>query len=178
MEKYFKVARKINRWKIDGFIERLLARMADNNDFGKRLYILFYSIFDGSYHKNGKKLINREIERQRSNFENFSNISDSWLIRDMEYSLHRYGISFEEYFIYRFYDLNKYGRRKFNSLKMQYGYCEQFNASSVGNICEDKYETYQLFKRFYKRNLIFIDSPDNDYSKALIFSKNLKKNDF
>lgn len=175
MEKYFRIASGISRWKIDSFWERFLARIADNSEMGKRFYIFYYSIFDSSYHKNGREYIRKEIDRQKDNFDNFSKLSDSWLMRDMEYSLHRYGVSFEEYFIYRFYDLNKYGRRKFNSLKMQYGYCEQFNTSSIGDICEDKYATYCLFKEFYKRKLIIVDSIDIDCSKIESFIQECKK---
>lgn len=175
MEKYFRVASTISRWKIDSALEKFLAYIADDSEIGKRLYILYYSFFDRTYHKNSRKYIKKEAERQRQHCKDFSDISESALTRDMEYCLHRYGVSFEEYFIYRFYDLNKYGRRKFNSLKMQYGYCEQFNSPSIAKICEDKYETYKLFKKHYKRDLILYDNPGKSKDELLSFARKYKK---
>ncbi len=157
MEKYFKVAKSISRWKIEGYLESFLASKADNSSFWKYLYVKYYQILDSEYYNKSCDLIATEIERQSKNFVNFSQISKSWLIRDMIYSLHRFGVSFEEYFIYQFYNLNYHGRSKFNSLKLQYGYCEQFNSPNIANICEDKSKTYSYLKEYYKRDVLLID---------------------
>lgn len=79
----------------------------------------------------------------------------------MIYSLHRFGASFEEYFIFKFYDLNADGRRKFNTLKMQYGYCELVNDSNIRNLFEDKGKCYELFKPYYKRDLLVVTSKED-----------------
>lgn len=157
MEKYFRVAKNISRWKIEGYLESFLASKADNSSFWKYLYVKYYQILDSEYYNKSLDLIAVEIERQSKNFVNFSQISKSWLIKDMIYSLHRFGVSFEEYFIYRFYNLNFHGRSKFNSLKLQYGYCEQFNSPNIANICEDKSKTYSYLKEYYKRDVLLID---------------------
>lgn len=99
MEKYFRVAKNISRWKIEGYLESFLASKADNSSFWKYLYVKYYQILDSEYYNKSLDLIAVEIERQSKNFVNFSQISKSWLIKDMIYSLHRFGVSFEEYFI-------------------------------------------------------------------------------
>ena len=71
----------------------------------------------------------------------------------MIYSLHRFGASFEEYFVFQFYNLNAEGRSRFNTLKMQYGYCEQVNGKNVREKFEDKGKCYELFKGYYKRDV-------------------------
>ena len=79
----------------------------------------------------------------------------------MIYSLHRFGASFEEYFIYKFYNLNALGRSKFNTLKMQYGYCELVNGNNVRSLFEDKGACYNLFKDFYKRDFLKVNNADD-----------------
>lgn len=172
-ERYFKVSSDISRWKIENRLENWLAHKADHSQFWKKVYVGYYWAFDNKYYKKGCQFIQKEIKRQRKNFQNFANLSDKWLITDMIYSLHRFGVSFEEYFIYRFYDLNSYGRSKYNSLKLQYGYCEQFNAKSVRSICENKGKTFSLLKKYYKRDAILVDSSTTDIS---LFINNLYLN--
>lgn len=163
-DKYFRVAKDISRWKINSPIENFLAGKADNSYFWKKLYIQYYKLFDRKYYDKGCEFIKKEIEKQRPNFDNFSNLSDEWLKIDMLYSLHRFGITFADYFIYRFYDLNCYGRQKYNNLRLQYGYCEQFNDKAIREICDNKSRTYDLLKDFYKREVILVDNPSQDIS--------------
>ena len=74
----------------------------------------------------------------------------------MIYSLHRFGASFDDYFIYKFYLLNTKGRESFNTLKMQYGYCELVNGDKVRDLFEDKGKSYETFKPFYKRDVLVV----------------------
>jgi len=76
----------------------------------------------------------------------------------MIYSLHRFGATFEDYFIYKFYNLNAYGRSQFNTLKLQYGYCELVNGQNIRQLFDDKAKCYEIFKDFYKRDLCVIKS--------------------
>ena len=160
-EKYFTVAKTISRWKIDTPFENWLGDKADNSPFWKRLYVLYYSIFDRKYYVNGLPYIDREIKRQFNGVEIERTIGGGNLRQDIIYSLHRFGVSFEEYFLYKFYNLNAEGRRKFNSLKMQYGYCELVNDESIRDLFEDKGKCYELFKPFYKRDLVVVKDEHN-----------------
>ena len=66
-EKYFTVAESISRWKIDTPFENWLGRKADNSNIWKRLYVLYYRLFDRIYYKKGLELAKREIKRQERN---------------------------------------------------------------------------------------------------------------
>lgn len=85
-------------------------------------------------------------------------LSRKWLELDMIYSLHRYGINFTEYFVHKYYTLNVAGREQINNLRLQYGFCELVNDSSLRELFDNKGLTYEKFKPFYKRNLISINT--------------------
>ena len=70
-EKYYVVAKAISRWKIDSRIENFLGYMADRTEFWKRMYILYYKIFDRQYYQGGIKRINEEIKRQIVGYQVF-----------------------------------------------------------------------------------------------------------
>jgi len=165
-EKYFTVAKTVSRWKIDTPFENWLGEKADKSLFWRRLYVLYYRIFDGDYYKKGIPFIEKEIKRQRYGAEIEKMMGEAILRLDMIYSLHRFGACFEDYFLYRFYDLNVIGRQKYNTLKMQYGYCELVNSAEIRNLFEDKGKCYDLLKPFYKRDLFVVISRND--AKGLV----------
>lgn len=172
-ERYYVVAKSITRWKLDDWFENWLGYKADKSEFWKKLYVLYYKWFDNAYYKNGLPFIRKEIEKQTPNLSGIlvdkgHGMTKKWLERDMIYSLHRFGINFTEYFIHRYYSLNIVGREEINNLRLQYGYCELVNISSIREIFDNKGKTYELFKSFYKRELITIYS-SNDLIQYLDF---------
>lgn len=85
--------------------------MADKTEFWKRIYVLYYKIFDRQYYLGGIKRIDEEIKKQSVDYQlSVWGIDKRHLQRDMIYILHRYGVSFEEYFTFKFYDKNHIGR--------------------------------------------------------------------
>lgn len=160
-EKYYTVAKTISRWKLDNWFENFLGYKADTSEIWKRLYILYYKIFDNQYYKGGVELSAKEIHRQYNHKSILGKIGFSKLQRDMIYSLHRFGASFEDYFIYQFYDKNHYGRERFTNLKLQYGYCELVNADSVRVLFEDKGACYKRLQKYYKRDLCVVYGKDD-----------------
>ncbi len=152
-EKYYRVAKTISRWKIDTPFENWLGSMADKSEFWKRVYVFYYWLFDHEYYVKGMSYLLKEIKRQKPNCTVWG---VKYLKRDMIYSLHRFGASFDDYFIYKFFNLNTRGRESFNTLKMQYGYCEQVNGNEVRELFEDKGKCYEVFKPFYKRDVIVV----------------------
>lgn len=150
-EKYYRVAKTISRWKIDTPFENWLGSMADKSEFWKRVYVFYYWLFDHEYYVKGMPYLLKETERQNPQLY-LSGLKS--LTRDMIYSLHRFGASFEEYFVYQFYNLSAEGRSKYNTLKMQYGYCEQVNDADVREQFENKGKCYQLFRKYYKRDAV------------------------
>lgn len=91
----------------------------------------------------------------------------------MIYSLHRFGISFNEYFMYHFWELNKYGREQFINFKLLYGYCDYLNDSKVRDTFEDKFSLYKLLKQFFKREVLGVyNSSDYDLFVQFISKHN------
>ena len=159
-EKYYVVAKSIYRWKHDNWFENWLGYKADKSEFWKKLYVMYYRIFDNAYYNNGLSYIYKEIERQYPNLPNFlvDRRGKRWLKRDMIYSLHRFGINFTEYFVHKYYSLNALGRDQINNLRLQYGFCELVNEPEVRELFDNKGATYEKFKPFYKRDLITVNS--------------------
>lgn len=132
-DKYYVVAKSITRWKLDNWFENWLGYRADESKFWKRLYVLYYRLFDSTYYKNGLPYVQKEIEKQypnltESNGAGSKSLSKRWLEIDMIYSLHRFGINFTEYFVHKYHLLNVVGREQINNLRLQYGFCELVNA--------------------------------------------------
>lgn len=157
-EKYYVVAKSIARWKLDNPFENRLGYMADKSEFWKRIYVLYYQVFDKKYYVSGINICNKTIRKYKQEDKDIEDIPESYLRRDMIYSLHRFGVSFSEYYIYKFYNKSFLCRQKINNLKIQYGYCELVNSNSVRELFENKYKTYQVFRKFFKRDLICITS--------------------
>lgn len=171
-EKYYVIAKTITKWKLDNPFENWLGYKADKSEFWKRIYVLYYRLFDGAYYKNGLPYIRKEIEKQLPNLCVHSKMFDSkWLERDIIYSLHRYGINFTEYFVHKYYSLNALGREQINNLRMQYGFCELVNKPGLRDLFDNKGLTYEKFKSFYKRELITVNSTD-DFSTFETFLGN------
>ena len=48
-------------WKIDTPFENWLGKKADKSEFFKKLYVLYYKIFDKEYYQKGLKMIDDAI---------------------------------------------------------------------------------------------------------------------
>lgn len=170
-EKYYVVSKTITKWKLDNPFENWLGYRADTSEFWKRLYVLYYKLVDYKYYNRGIQYVDEEINKQRANLNAKIDghfLSDDYLRRDMIYSLHRFGVNFFEYFVYKFYNKNSIGREKINNLRIQYGYCELVNDPTIRDVFDDKERTFECLKLFYKRDLIGVSSLD-DYQKILDF---------
>ena len=66
-EKHYIVAKSISRWKLDNWFENWLSHKADESESWKKLYVLYYQIFDYKYYVRGLRYINAEIEKQLPN---------------------------------------------------------------------------------------------------------------
>ena len=96
-DRYFGMSPRIARWKLDTPFENWLGYKADKSEFWKKLYVIYYKIFDRKYYKGGLPFIKEEIELRRGEWGEFN---ESYIVRDMIYCLHRLGISFQDYCIY------------------------------------------------------------------------------
>ena len=143
-------------WKIDSPVERALSKWADHSKLGKTLYVTFYKVFDREYFIKGLKFIDRNIQNfvgevtpaQRKNY-----------IYDMVYSLHRFGCMFDEYFLYDYPKLNTQGRESFITDKIRWDYYARMNLDENKELFNNKRKAYELFRPYYKRDLIEITGP-------------------
>lgn len=158
-DKYFGQSPRIARWKIDNWFENWLSYRADNSYFWKRLYVLYYCIADNKYYKGGMPLINTWLDRFKTKWE--GRFSKTVVINDMIYCLHRYGISFQEYWIYEFPFKSNIARKEFVSDKLRYHYCDILNEANVLPLTTDKYACYKRFKKFFKRDVLGVYSSDD-----------------
>ena len=134
-------------WKIDSPIEWIFAKWADKSEFGKFIYVRYYQICDHDYYEKGLKFIDRNIkqfvgevkEDQRRKY-----------IRDMVYSLHRFGCMFDEYFLYNFPVLNIQGRESFITDKIRWDYYARMNKDENKELFNNKRKAYELFRKYYK----------------------------
>lgn len=160
-EKYYRVANSITKWKLDNRFENWLSHKADNSEIWKSVYVLYYNIFDHKYYVCGLERIEEEIKKQIPNLIKCGWGDIDYIRRDMIYSLHRYGVSFFEYFVYKFYNKSALGRSRINKLRIQYGYCELVNDSSMRELFDNKAKTYTALKQFYKRELLSVESMED-----------------
>lgn len=167
-DRYFGLSPRIARWKINNKFENWLSYKADNSNFYKSIYVLFYRIFDHKYYLGGIPFINNWLSKYKIKWE--GKFDRGWLEKDMIYCLHRYGISYQDYWIYEFPFKSNAAREEFVSDKLRYHYCDILNDDSVLPLTTDKYECYKRFKIFFKRDVLGVYS-DCDYNDFENFIK-------
>lgn len=88
------------------------------------------------------------------------------LKRDMWYSFILYNCAFDEYFMFHFPRLSHQGRLEFVTEGEKVYLCQHLSAKHVQDVFKNKWNTYQLFKEFYKRDAIKVDrdTPFEEFS--------------
>lgn len=151
-EKYFGLSPRIARWKIDTPFENWLGAKAESSIFWRKVYLLFYNIFDHQYYKCGKEMARNAIANHISG-QNITNIDS--VVDDMIFCLHKYGYSFQDYCIYEFaFNQDVRYRESFVADKLRYHYCDILNAPNIMEMLTNKLSCYKYYKQFYKRELI------------------------
>ncbi|MBR3901405.1 MAG: hypothetical protein IKJ60_07650 [Ruminococcus sp.] len=156
---------EIAAWKLDSPIERWLAKCADKSALGKKLYVQLYKIFDKEYYNKGLGFIEKNI---KTFVGDISEEQKKEYIIDMVYSLHRFGCPFDEYFLFGYPTLNVKGREEFITDKRRWEYYAKMNTEENKEIFNDKRKAYDTFGKYYKRELIEVQS-DEDEEKFLDF---------
>lgn len=150
-DKYFGISPRIARWKLNTPFENWLGYKADYSELWKKLYVLYYRIFDSKYYKAGIPFIKEAIKSRKEEWKNYD---ENYIIRDMIYCLHRFGLSFQDYCVYNLINKNSLYKESFVSDKLRYYYCDILNAKEILPLMTDKYQCYQKYKKFFKRNVI------------------------
>lgn len=150
-DRYLIIHKGIARWKLNNPFENWLSYKADKSELWKCLYVSYYKLFDTKYYKGGLKYINRQLEL----FENeWEGVKRSYVVRDMVYSLHRFGADFQDYWNYGFLNLSVVGRERFVVDKLRYGYDDILSTPDIIKLVTDKYACYCRFKSYYKRDAV------------------------
>ncbi len=150
-DKYFGMSPRIARWKIDTSFENRLSYRADSSEFWKRVYVGYYRIFDRQYYKGGLKVIDRYLDDFS---DELGGRSREFVARDMIYCLHRFGLSFQDYWIYGLIDKSPESRESFVADKLRYHYCDILNAPEILGLMTDKYSCYHAYREFFKREVL------------------------
>jgi glutathione synthase/RimK-type ligase-like ATP-grasp enzyme len=116
----------------------------------------------------GLPFINDWLTKYQSKWE--GKFNRTLLTHDMIYCLHRYGISFQDYWIYEFPYKSNSAREDFVSDKLRYHYCDILNDDIVLPLTTDKYSCYKRFKQFFKRDVLGIYT-NNDFDLFEEFTK-------
>jgi len=168
-EKYYGLSHRIARWKLDNPFENWLGFRADNSKLFKKLYVLYYYLFDRKYYVAGVEMASNAIKNHASG-KGIPCMDD--VVRDMIYCLHRFGISFQDYCIYDFaHNYNFAYRDSFVADKLRYHYCDLLNTAEIYQIMTNKYSCYKEYGEFYQRDMIGCFS-DNDNAKFIEFVSN------
>lgn len=78
------------------------------------------------------------------------------IVKDMLTKAREYRFGFDEYFMYHFYNMPFAERRSYVSDRERIMYCERMNNMKNMIIFDDKAKTYEVYGKYYKRDLIEI----------------------
>lgn len=107
-----------------------------------------------------------------SKYDDKTNYSKKELIKlkkDILYYKKKYNYTTAEYYEYNFKKIGEEKAVKFIGSKERIKYMSKLNIGVV-NFTRDKYETYKRYKKFYKRDMVNIDSKD-DYKEFCNYCK-------
>jgi hypothetical protein len=124
------------------------------------------------FRTNKYKLIDEELNRIIDDFvikEKQSDLNYINLLKiDMIKARYKYGCDFDEYFLYNFERLSDIGRASFITEGIRHNYYELLNRKENNIIYDNKFETYKLYGKYYKRDLMRV-SEETDYSNFIKF---------
>lgn len=157
-DKYFGISNRITKWKEPSEFEEKLGKAAACSWEARQLYADFYRQLDNDYYEKGKLIALKlyESNHDKSESDNFDDI-----YVDMVYCLHRYGLSFQDYCVYNLQNKSEKCREQFVSDKLRYHYCDLLNGKNVYQLMTDKYLCYEVYKAFYKREVMPVLSLDD-----------------
>ena len=109
--------------------------------------------------KKRKEIVDETIKKYTQNF-NLSKKDKSHLKKDMIYCRVFYNLSFKEYFLFGFKNKSHFKRKNFIANLNRQNYLYLLGEKEGQEILNDKYRSYEILKKFYKRELIKIEKDD------------------
>ena len=108
-----------------------------------------------------------DVFQKDKNHSGGVNLREVWGIL---YSHYRYMIAPKEYFMYNFRALNDYGRSEFVGIRRLFLVWRKLWDPEICKIYDNKFFTYQTYKKYYGREVISISS-DSDFSEFYAFTQ-------
>ena len=119
-------------------------------------------------------LFNKKIDTVINKFHGISNMPDCQLRKDIKKCYYKYLTTPQEYFLFRFYELDDIERSKFLSDNIKIRCLLKTTGEEIfaNELC-DKYNFYKLTANYFKRCVIAIggDRPNGDISSFVNFTK-------
>lgn len=106
-----------------------------------------------------KELVNDTIDRYVLG-DNLTKKDRLFLKRDMVYCRVLYNTSFKEYFLFGFRGKGHFKRKGFIANRNRQNYLYLLGEKEGQEILNDKYKSYKILKKFYKRDVLLFDSRD------------------
>lgn len=156
-EKYFGLSPRITKWKEVSEFEKTLSESAELNIESRRLFVEYYKHINPEYYTKGREIAFQMYKARPNDFTD-TQFEDVYI--DMVYCLHRYGLSFQDYCIYRLINKSERCRQEFVSDKLRYHYCDILNDKKVEQMMTNKFECYRKYSKFYKRDVVQCVSMD------------------
>ncbi len=128
-----------------------------------------YKKLDETEKKKIKKAILKYYHGIDVNGKLFRKIS-----RDLAFSKEFYNCSTEDYFMFDFYHKCDRKRKTFITKSQKSEYVHLLNTDESISFLRDKYKTYEMFKKYYNREIIELKN-EKDYDKFVKFTKKYKK---
>ena len=150
---FFRIKRKLRN-----LIEKVSKKYSHRSILARKIYTnLLYRKYYKKHYDNIMKQINIY-------YSNHNAKETKECIKDMIYSKYKYGIIYAEYFMFKFAGQNHQYRSSFITSKERHKYLIYLNQNDFYNRFTDKYESYLLYKKYYKRELVYIKDKE-DYDK-------------
>ncbi len=155
-DRYYGISPRIARWKEPSEFETALSCAAER-DAGqaRHLYNLYYKQINPIYHAKGKEFAKALYDKHSAIF---GELDFESIYEDMVYCLHRYGLDFQDYCMFRLHEKSEHKRNEFVSDKLRYHYCDILNAPEVEELMTDKLKCYKEYGKFYKREVLGVES--------------------
>ena len=91
---------------------------------------------------------------------------------NVAYNYRKYGFHVDEYFYYNVKFLSHAGKLEFINEETRWAYYDKLNDPKNYTLFDNKDKTYQIFKKYYKRDIILINSDQDQNSFSDFIAKN------
>ncbi len=133
------------------------------NNIAKKSILLKPIFFPLAYRTFKKKnFIKKGINKFTANMP-MTKKELKYLKRDMAYCMNFYNITTSEYFLYGFRYKNHFERKKFLGNPYRQNYLYLLGEKEGQETLRDKYKTYKILKKYYKRDIIQLNTKE-DYT--------------